>query len=332
MANNIMVFDVAAEDGGALTILEEYYNKAQYENDKKWYFVVSLPILEEIDNIKILRFPWIKKSWIHRLCFDYFIAPRIIKKYKPVEIISLQNVIIPRTKVPQTLYVHQPLPFVKKKFRLRDSYLLWIYQNIIGKMIFRSIKKANKIIVQTKWMAEACIAKTKVKYEKIFVMPPQISVEIKEYFKPTKESLQTFFYPASGLIYKNHKLIVEAVKILKRQGISEYKMVFTLTGDENKNILDLYEQIEENKLPIEFIGSINRCQVFNYYTRSILIFPSYIETFGLPLLEAKVHRTPILASDCHFSHEILEDYINVKFFNADDANELAGLIKNRNFQ
>jgi glycosyltransferase involved in cell wall biosynthesis len=78
---------------------------------------------------------------------------------------------------------------------------------------------------------------------------------------------------------------------------------------------------------IEFIGTITREQVYEYYSRSVLIFPSYIETFGLPMLEAKMHKTPMLVSDCPFSHEILDEYENVKFFRTEDETQLAGLME-----
>ena len=58
------------------------------------------------------------------------------------------------------------------------------------------------------------------------------------------------------------------------------------------------------------------------YTDSILLFPSYVESFGLPLLEAKMTGTPIVASDCPFSKEILKNYNKKVFFNPDDYTDM----------
>lgn len=330
---NIMVFDVPAESGGAISILMEYYKASVQDSDKSkmWYFVISLPDFPETSNVKIIRFPWVKKSWLHRLYFDYFIAPALVKKYKVNEILSLQNVIIPKVKVSQTLYVHQPLPFVDKKFKLTENLLFWVYQNIIGVHIFKSIKRADKIIVQTTWMKNACIDKTKINSEKITVVSPKINIKINLYFQPTYDNLHTFFYPASGFVYKNHKVIIEAAMLLKELGVNNYKIVFTLKGNENKHVIEFYRQVRKNNLPIEFIGEIGREQVFDYYSHSVLIFPSYIETFGLPMLEAKLHKTPVLASDCPFSHEILDGYENVRFFGAEDSKSLSNYM-NANLQ
>jgi len=58
------------------------------------------------------------------------------------------------------------------------------------------------------------------------------------------------------------------------------------------------------------------------YAKSILVFPSYVESFGLPLLEAKLTGTYIIASDTPFCREILNGYDNVEFFEEMDYKKL----------
>lgn len=323
----IMVFDVPAESSGALSVLNDFYDEVKSHNDKSinWIFVISKPKLEETGNIKVLRFPWVKKSWGHRLFFDNVIAPILIKKYKVDNIFSLQNVIIPHIKNHQTLYIHNSLPFVEYKFKLRENKLLWIYQNLIGKGIVKSVKKADRVIVQTKWMGRECEAKVESCKDKIKIIPPKINVHVKEYFQMNSVSLSTFFYPASAIAFKNHNLVVEACRVLKRRN-KEFKVIFTLTGKENKDIFQLYKVIKNEQLPIEFVGSLPREQVFNMYSKSVLLFPSYVESSPLPLTEAKLHNSIILASDYPFSHEILAEYNNAYFFNAFKPDELAYLM------
>ncbi|HDX9579060.1 TPA: glycosyltransferase [Bacillus pseudomycoides] len=325
---NIMVFDVPAESGGALSILNDFYNEVVESKDKKinWFFVLSTPTLEETDNIKVLQFPWIKKSWGHRFYFDQVIAPELVKKYKVDKIFSLQNVTIPRTNCNQVLYVHQSLPFVDYKFSIKENKLLWIYQNIIGRNIINSIKKAQHVIVQTQWMKKACIQKAQIQDNKIEVISPTINVAIKNYFEPNEKSLSTFFYPAGHSVYKNHKIIVAACQRLKTLTNIDYEIIFTLDGNEDQHTLDLYRQIKEEQLPIRFEGSKTREEVFELYTKSILLFPSYIETFGMPMLEARMHKGIIIAADTPFAKEVLEGYENAKFFKEFNSRELSLLM------
>ena len=318
----IMVFDVPAESGGALTILNQYYDAAIKDKENEWIFVVSTPELKETDNVKVLNYPWIKKSWFHRLYFDNLVSNKIVDKYKVDEILSLQNVVVPKVKVKQTLYLHQPLPFVEKRYGLTEDFKFWLYQNVISKMIFKSIREADKVIVQTKWIRDAAIKKANVKKEKFILKQPELNISVKKLYTPDENSKSLFFYPASGLIYKNHEVIVNACKLLKDKGITNYKVIFTLKGDENKHIKMLKQIVLDEKLPIDFIDSVGIETVYEYYSKSILIFPSYIETFGLPMLEAKMHESPILASECAFSHEILDEYKKVDFFDPFDSDEL----------
>ncbi|WP_166786781.1 glycosyltransferase [Jeotgalibacillus salarius] len=324
----ILVFDVPAERGGALTVLHQFYQKAIEDTVNEWVFVVSTPQLEEKGHVKVINRPWVKKSWLHRLWFDYLFASRLSKQLKPDEVLSLQNILIPRIKVKQVVYMHQSLPFAEKKYKLRENHLLWVYQNLIGRLIFRSIKRADKVIVQTEWMRNQCAAMLKVQKEKIEVQAPTYSMKIEKKFEQErllKEVL--FFYPADGMDYKNHKVIFEAMKQLKKENIDQYRVVLTLSGDENKHVKALYQEARLHHLPVDFTGKLTQEQVFDYYTRSVLLFPSFIETYGLPMLEAKLHESPVIASDCLFSHEVLDGYAHAAFFNPERCDELKVLME-----
>ena len=329
----IMVFNVPAESGGALTILENFYDEVKHsKEDVEWIFVLSTPEFKETKNIKVLNYKWIKKNWVFRLFFDYFVAPKIVKENSPDKIFSLQNVSIPRTNIKQTIYVHQPLPFTKVKFKFNKNPKLWIYQNVIAKSIYRSIKKADKVIVQMNWFAEECEKKVKGSIKKIKVLPPKVFIEKSIIeginYKPDHEKLTTnFFFPAGSYVYKNHEVIVKACEELKSRGITDYSVMFTLNGNENTQISKLMKKKENLNLPIQFIGNLSKKDVYQEYLNSILVFPSFIETFGLPLLEMRILNGKIIASDTNFSREILENYNSAEYFQYDDFIGLADLMQ-----
>lgn len=320
----ILVYDVAAQSGGALTVLHEAYQYAAQHREIEWKFILSAAKLESRDNILVENYPDIKKSWFHRYRFDKITAPRIVQKFKPDIVLNLQNICI-SCKCKQILYMHQPLPFAGYRFSVKDRKM-WIYQNIIGRMIKRSCKRADEIIVQTQWIKNAIVRQCKVPECKISVRPPKIDAASLKTFCATEKNC--YFYPASASVYKNHAVIVDACIRLKQVGFSEYKIMFTLQGNENEHIRKLYEKCQTQQLNIEWVGSLPRARVYELYGTHGLIFPSYIETFGLPLLEAKTAGSPILASDTEFSHEICDGYSRVKFFTFNDSERLARLIQN----
>ena len=322
---NILVYDVAASRSGALSILREYHTKFCQEKSgtNEYFFVVSTPELPDAEHVHVLRFPWIKKSWLHRLFFDYIYGPRLVRNYRIDRVFSLQNVLLPGTGVPQALYLHQPLPFVPQRFSFWKNKRLWANQHIISHMIYASVKKAEKVIVQTKWMKEACVRICGVSAGKIVLEPPQVETGKIQRYAETEESRHTFFYPATPLAYKNHQVILDACCILKKRGIEDYRVIFTLQGNENPCAAALHAFAQQHDLPIEFHGRFLREEVFALYAKSVVLFPSYIETFGMPLLEARLSGTPILAADTPFAREILEGYEKKQYFVFSQPAELA---------
>ncbi|WP_162848612.1 glycosyltransferase [Paenibacillus nanensis] len=324
-----IVFNVAAESGGALSVLNDFYEICKRDEDNEYIFVLSKPNLQGSKNVKIIKLPWIKKSWFHRLFFDHFVAPLIIKKNKADEVISLQNTIIPYIKIPQSVLVHNALPFSQYRFSLLENRVLWVYQNVLSRIIFKSIKRADRVIVQTEWMKRKCIQKLNINPNKIQVMRPEINIQVEKTYSQSNNSLVTFFYPASCATFKNHKIIIDACKKLKEEEILNFEVIFTISGRENKHASNLYSSVLENDIPVRFAGEISRDEVLEYFTKSILLFPSYIETVGLPLVEAKRFGTPILASSSEYAEEVLKDYNNVRFFNPFKSDELLELMKRK---
>lgn len=314
-----LVIDVAADSGGALTVLNQFYDIFSADKQNEYIICVSVVDLKPTDNINVLKFPWVKKSWFHRIWFDNFFCKRLIKEYNVDSIFSLQNTLISGTKLPQTLYLHQPIPYSKHKFSLFENKKFWIYQNIISKFIHNSVRKAEKVIVQTNWMKDAVLEIDKIEESKITVIHPELNVKIEKNFIQS-EWRNLFFYPSSNYSYKNHKVIFEAVKELAEQNISDFQVILTLNEENLPH--DCIEIYNSHKDYFKLIGNISHEKVMEFYSKSILIFPSYLETFGLPLLEARMTECPIIAADMPFSREILEGYEKVHYFSAFSCSEL----------
>lgn len=321
---NILVLDVAASISGAVTVLTEYYHKALADQSNTYYFCVSVIPLESKNNVTVLSFPWVKKSWLHRLFFDCYFIRDIIQENKIDKVLSLQNLIIPFCNLPQTVYLHQSIPFTNYRFSIWNDPRLWVYQNVIALMIFHSLRKANKVIVQTNWMKDAVIKRLSIFPESIVVEKPVFKLPAGKKFDCSNYS-NRFFYPATGFTYKNHITLYRAAAMLKRAGINNFEITLTLTeAGLPSECRALHKELDGI---IKLVGVLKHEQVIDEYCRSVLVFPSYIETFGLPLLEAKTCDSYIISSDEPFSREILNEYDRVTFFPARDYKQLAELMK-----
>ena len=309
----ILVYDVAADSGGAVTVLQSFYEEFKQDKENEYLFVLSVYELEETDNIHVLNFPWIKRSSIHRLYFDNFVAHKLVKAYEIDKVLSLQNIELPHAGVPQIVYEHNALPFAEYKFKPWEAFRPWMTQQILGRMMKKSIRRAEKVMVQTNWMKKEIVRQCRIPAERIEIKFPYVEMlSTEEYHLDEKRPV--FFYPANASEYKNHKTFLEACKFLKQSGYENYQVIWTVSGEENNSIRKIKKESEEFKLPIRFEGMMPRRKLFDLYASSVLVFPSYIETIGLPLLEARSVGAWILASDCLYARDIVGDYEKAKFF------------------
>ncbi|HZK04755.1 MAG TPA: glycosyltransferase [Actinomycetaceae bacterium] len=317
----ILVFNVAAESAGALSILNSAHNAAFRTDDHEWLFIVSTPTLEEAPQLRVKRFPWVKKSWLHRLWFDAFMAPRIVRAEQPHAVVSLQNVSIPRVRQRQIVYLHTALPFSSYRFDLRKEPGAWLYQRLITQLIRRSTASANEIVVQAPWMSRTISDISGIEQSRIEVIRPVVSQSgPSERYRPTPDNRRRFFFPAGAISYKNHELIFAAAEQLQREG-THVEIVCTITHEDLRSL-----GITRTPGNVQLLGEIPFHEVQRRYTESVLVFPSLLETVGLPLMEAQAQQTFVLAADLPYARDATAGYDNAHFFDPHVPGELAAMM------
>lgn len=108
----------------------------------------------------------------------------------------------------------------------------------------------------------------------------------------------------------------------------DFKVLITIDGSENKYAKAIFEKYN-NCSNIDFIGLINREKVYEYYSIvNALIFPSKLETWGLPISEFKQFNKPMFVADLPYAKETVSKFDYVNFFEPKDAKKLAELMIN----
>lgn len=319
MKERILVINTAASKTGAESVMHSFYDNATKRKDVDFVIVIGNLDLKPLDNVKIIKVPWTKKSWFFRFFFDLFIIPLLAIKIKPTKIFSLENVCFPLSGCKQFVFVHQPLYFSNFRIKRKESFILWFYQNIIARWSYFTLRYADRLIVQTQSMKTAIIEKQIIDAEKISVSFPAVDGRG---YKFKKQNYRTFFFPATPLLYKNHRVIFAACDILLGKGITDFEIRLTIDKDSI-----FYKNLKNPNTKIKFLGTLSREDVFKEYENSILLFPSYIESFGYPLAEARTVGSPIIAANTPFAQELLDGYKNAYFFNYDSPIELASIME-----
>ncbi|MDZ6448558.1 glycosyltransferase, partial [Escherichia coli] len=117
--------------------------------------------------------------------------------------------------------------------------------------------------------------------------------------------------------------IIRAAQILQDKNIHFY---LTFDGTENKYAKRIYKLASELK-NVHFLGYLNATEMVSFYQDSdIICFPSKLETWGLPLSEAKTYKKWIFAADLPYAHEVLYNYSKTRYFPFDDEKILVRYI------
>lgn len=322
--NTVVINNPAAKSGGALTILREFLEKIHtLKCNRKFILIVSLEELKKYETDKIQIFVINPQNFRKRIIWDNFGLRKFLKSksVNPDLFISIQNTGVNISKnIPQIIYYHQPLSLVNLKWNFfkKEERLFWLYKNIYPFFIKYHLKKVKKIIVQTEWVKEEFSNKFNYLKENIVLMRPKIQKIDIDNVKIIEKKNFRIFYPATPLIYKNHKIIIEALGLLRKEKLDLLKKVeciFTFDKGESREIDNLVKKygLEDT---IKFIGKIPYKNVLEYYKSSdLLVFPSYLETFGLPLIEAQQFELDIIALDLSYVREVTKNYPKVYLCN-----------------
>lgn len=318
----IAVVNLPSVDGGGLSVLRELHGFAERHPEHEWLFAVGRQELAAAPHLTIERFPHANDGWRGRARAELRDVPAALRRFAPDVTLSLQNTRIRGVPGRQWVYLHQPLPF-------QDSYnfSFWrpeeresaIRQHVHGRLIKASLRKSHGVFVQTAWMQRAVSAAIGPAVPVIDAgLPPTRRASL---VPPTESRVGSyFFFPAGPAIYKNFGRLHEAVRMVSRER-HDISVKVTLTEAEFRSLADVPE--DERLGAYEFLGRIPPEQVDALYADSALVFPSYVETVGLPLLEARAQRRFVLAADCAYAREVLDGYRDVIFFDPFDPREQA---------
>ncbi|MDR1682707.1 MAG: glycosyltransferase [Candidatus Symbiothrix sp.] len=320
--------------GGTLKVMQDCIEALSAYSHAHNYQIVALVYDEQqydkYDNVRYISFPKARKSYFHRLYYEYIGFRKLSKQLRPYAWLSLHDTTPNVTAERRAVYCHNPFPFFHTDLthvllQPNIGLLAWL----TGPFIYRTnIKKNNYVIVQQEWIRDTFRKMFKVN-NIIVALPMEAPVIDRSAGKPEKPQgeKKIFFYPAGPIINKNFEIACQASALLDKEGIDNYEIVITTNGQENRYTQWLYKKY--HMLPhLRFEGLLKREAMNRYYeSADCLLFPSKVETWGLPISEAQIHHLPILISDLNYAHESVGEYEKVSFFDPCNAAQLAQLIK-----
>ena len=326
----IVISAVNLRKGGTLTILRQclaFLSEWAPGHDCQVTALVHKQELADYPNIQYIELPWAIDGWGKRLWCEYVTMRKISRELGPIDLwLSLHDT-TPRVHAHrQAVYCQTSFPFLRwrlrdfrfdKKIPLFAMFTRFAYQ--IG------IRRNRYLIVQQQWLREGFSKMFRLPEDRFIVAPPQREqLPLRESTIQSEGHRFTFLFAATADAHKNFELLTEATRILEqRVGVEAFRTVLTIDGTENKYAQWLHSTWG-NVSSLDFAGFMSRDKIHETYAGTdCLVFPSRIETWGLPISEFLPYDRPILLSDLPFAHETAAGASAVGFFDPSSAVALA---------
>ena len=201
--------------------------------------------------------------------------------------------------VPSVVTVHDVIALARPELCTKSNVAHY------GRVLPRSIRKAQFVIVPTRAVAARIVETLGTSEDKIRVVPGAIDAR----FRPADEAEKNEARAALGLSgpyilfvgniepKKNLERLVEAFFAAKQSKRLQHKLVLAgAFGWKYAPLLKLINELDI-KEEVVFTGYVRRDLLRGLYSAAeMFVFPSLVEGFGIPPLEAMACGTPVIVS------------------------------------
>jgi len=326
MSKKIVLSAFNIHTGGGFTLLNEILNNAKAKTFIK--LLLDQRIIYKIKKKKFKNSVFVKRKIIDRF-IKFLFNTSFIKKNNTLFCFNGLPPFL-KNKCKSIVYV-QTFYFTEEAKGYQFPF--WIRLRIMIEKIWfwKFYNNIDELWVQTNHMKdklESSIKYRKLKKKKIKIVPfvstfvNKNLAKIKSIYK-TKKKLKKLklFYPADLSAHKNHQNLLKAYIKLKKQ--IKINIYLTLPKNDFEKLCSSKDFSKKDLKGVINLGIIENKKVFEMFKKCMLIFPSFNESFGLPLIEASSLGTPIVASNRSFVREICR---NAYLFNPNSVSSMVNAI------
>ncbi len=302
----------SSDTGGRTYLVNEIRNLAKVDAQSRYYLFISAK-KEDIfgtlpPNFHKIFLPFSGSS-ILRAVVEQLILPFYIKKldigifYAP----SNFNTVFSRCKsivaIRSLLFYHSPysIPLPQR-----------IYRSIFVPL---SIKRASRVVTVSRWMKDEICQRYGIPLHRVQVIYHGVDTSLFRVKQNvdflTRYGVQKPYLLTVGVLweYKNVDKVIEAFGILEKEYKVKHRLVIVGRDyDGNRSKYEKLAQRQGIQNEIIFTGPVPPDSLRYFYSAAdVFVFPSRIESFGLPLLEAMACQVPVVASNRSAIPEIVGD-------------------------
>ncbi len=211
-----------------------------------------------------------------------------------------------------------------KTYNSDKNWLIFHIKQLVGRFVFKQVAKSSQhIITPTKFTRDELIKFAHVSESKITVTYEAADVFVDQLVKYDHPYKDFILYVGQQSDYKNIRRLAEAHQRL----LTKYPdLGLILVGNKNASALKNEKYFSDKDYKnITFTGFLPGSQRDWLYTNAVAyVFPSLMEGFGLPGLEAMGYGAPVASSNATCLPEVYGDA--AAYFNPLDSCDIAKAI------
>ncbi|WP_425229472.1 glycosyltransferase [Sphingomonas sp.] len=323
----IVVSAVNFTEGGPLTVLRECLaaGRQLFGSEVELIALVHSADLVAIKGVRTIEFRRAKSSWFRRVYLEYHYFRKLARQIRPDFWFSLHDVTPLLDDVPQAVYCHNPVPFFRPT--LRDVWLdptLLAFRFLYGLFYRFNIGSNRSVVVQQQWLRSAF--ERRYRAANVIVAHPGVADLHRASDKAAPSGKLILFYPTVPRGFKNVEVLCEAMALMPPTLTRSVELRITIVGTENRYARWLYRRYK-GVAGISFVGRQDRVAMARHYADcGALVFPSRLETWGLPITEAKQAGKPMIVAEAPYAREAVGNHDRVQFTDPTNASAWARAI------
>ena len=318
----ILVDCATAKVGGAWTYVEELLKALAAAGDgNRWIVYTGLgpehPLPRVPDSVEIRRLPPVWARPAGHLIWLAFVLPRQVRAEGLDAVFAATGFGMPWPACLQVILVRNPIYFSEPYARQVRSFFLKLDLALRRWICLRMIRSSSAVLFPTQAMADLVSQYLPLKGSRAVIAPYGCDLDL---FRPKIQDSGWFPAPVlrekGGFLLnvslycaqKNFTVLFKALALLREKGSRPLLVLTTrLMPAPNSNYEEDSEIIARERLQDQVLplGPVPRDRLpALYQAAGLFVFPSYVESFGHPLVEAMAGGLPILAADTPVNREV----------------------------
>ena len=250
-------------------------------------------------------------SQLKQLAWEQRALPRIARRWRADVLLSFGSFVPLRAPCPTVLEAGNALPFTRAYWQVlsREPLLVQVEAHARWALLLASLRAANRVLTPTRAMRVDVVTRVPDLLKKVDVALWGVApiFRTRRWSRPTSD--MTILGVSKHGINKEFDVLVAALPALRRRW-PVVRLVLTGTPDESRwsrRSAALARRLGVHEA-VCFAGAVPNHKIPELIEQAqLLVFPTWCESFGLPLAEALTMGAPAVAADIPACREVGED-------------------------